>query len=69
MHYTPNMGILPLREAVAEHIKRQTGVSYDPKTYAVTVNVEDDGKGQLVASTEARVRSCSTTPTPPLPQP
>ena len=28
------------------------GVSYDPKTYAVTVNVEDDGKGQLVASTE-----------------
>ena len=32
VHYTPNMGILPLREAVAEHIKRQTGVSYDPKT-------------------------------------
>ena len=23
VHYTPNMGILPLREAVAEHIKRQ----------------------------------------------
>jgi len=31
VHYTPNMGILPLREAVAEHIKRQTGVSYDTK--------------------------------------
>ena len=30
--YTPNMGILPLREAVAAHLKRQTGVSYDPRT-------------------------------------
>ena len=29
-----------------------TGVSYDPKTYTVTVNVEDNGEGQLVASTE-----------------
>ena len=28
------------------------GVSYDPKTYTVTVNVEDNGEGQLVASTE-----------------
>lgn len=28
------------------------GVSYDPKTYKVTVNVEDHGEGQLVASTE-----------------
>lgn len=28
------------------------GVSYDPKTYTVTVNVEDHGEGQLVASTE-----------------
>lgn len=32
VHYTPNMGILPLREAIAEHLKQQTGVSYDPKT-------------------------------------
>ena len=28
------------------------GVSYDPKAYTVTVNVKDDGKGQLVASSE-----------------
>ena len=28
------------------------GVSYDPKTYTVTVNVKDDGEGHLVASTE-----------------
>ena len=28
------------------------GVSYDANAYTVTVNVEDDGKGQLVASTE-----------------
>lgn len=28
------------------------GVSYDPKTYTVTVNVKDNGDGQLVASTE-----------------
>lgn len=32
VHYTPNMGILPLREAVAEHLKKQTGNTYDPKT-------------------------------------
>lgn len=29
-----------------------TGVTYDPETYTVTVNVEDKGEGQLVASTE-----------------
>lgn len=28
------------------------GVSYDPNTYTVTVNVKDNGEGQLVASTE-----------------
>lgn len=28
------------------------GVSYDTKAYTVTVNVEDNGKGKLVASTE-----------------
>lgn len=28
------------------------GVSYDAKAYTVTVNVEDNGEGQLVASTE-----------------
>lgn len=28
------------------------GVTYDTETYTVTVNVEDNGKGQLVASTE-----------------
>lgn len=37
---------------VREVLGDVAGVSYDPKTYAVTVNVEDDGKGQLVASTE-----------------
>ena len=29
-----------------------TGVTYDPETYTVTVNVEDKGEGKLVASTE-----------------
>jgi len=31
-HYTPNMGILPLRERVAERVRREHGLSYDPES-------------------------------------
>jgi aminotransferase len=30
--YTPNLGLLKLREAIAEHLKKHFSVSYDPKT-------------------------------------
>ena len=33
-------------------VGRVGGVSYDAKAYTVTVNVKDNGEGQLVASTE-----------------
>lgn len=48
-HYTePGKHVYTIREAQGD----VAGVSYDPKTYTVTVNVEDHGEGQLVASTE-----------------
>ena len=31
VHYTHNLGILPLREAIAADIKARLGISYDPK--------------------------------------
>lgn len=48
-HYTePGTHFYTVREVRGD----VAGVSYDPKTYTVTVNVKDNGEGQLVASTE-----------------
>ncbi len=48
-HYTePGKHVYTVREAQGD----AAGVSYDEKTYTVTVNVEDNGEGQLVARTE-----------------
>ena len=48
-HYTePGKHVYTIREAQGD----VAGVSYDAKAYTVTVNVEDNGKGQLGASTE-----------------
>lgn len=38
--YTPAVGILPLREAIAAHIEGQTKVHYDPKQIAVTTGAK-----------------------------
>jgi aminotransferase len=38
--YTPNLGLLPLRAAIADHVETETGVRYDPETeILVTVGV------------------------------
>lgn len=48
-NYTkPGTHVYTIREAQGN----AAGVSYDPNTYTVTVNVEDHGEGKLVASTE-----------------
>lgn len=48
-NYTkPGTHVYTIREAKGN----AAGVSYDPEAYTVTVNVEDKGDGQLVASTE-----------------
>lgn len=48
-HYTePGTHVYTVHEVQGD----AAGVSYDANTYTVTVNVKDDGKGQLVASTE-----------------
>ena len=48
-HYAePGTHVYTVREVQGN----AAGVTYDPKTYTVTVNVKDDGKGQLGASTE-----------------
>lgn len=48
-NYTmPGTHVYTIREARGN----AAGVSYDPNTYTVTVNVKDNGEGQLVASTE-----------------
>lgn len=48
-NYTkPGTHVYTIREAKGN----ATGVTYDTEVYTVTVNVEDNGKGQLVASTE-----------------
>lgn len=48
-HYTePGTHVYTIREARGD----VAGVSYDAKVYTVTVNVKDNGEGQLVASTE-----------------
>jgi aminotransferase len=40
--YTPNLGLLPLRAAIAEHVFDETGVRYDPETEVlVTVGVSE----------------------------
>ena len=44
----PGTHVYTIREAQGN----AAGVSYDPNTYTVTVNVKDNGEGQLVASTE-----------------
>lgn len=31
-HYTPNAGILPLREAIERHVRKTHGMDYDPNT-------------------------------------
>ncbi|MFD1485671.1 pyridoxal phosphate-dependent aminotransferase [Lacticaseibacillus baoqingensis] len=38
--YTPAVGILPLREAIADHIEAQTKVRYDPKQIVVTTGAK-----------------------------
>lgn len=41
-HYTSNHGLLPLRQAVAEHLKRLYGVEYAPQTQiAMTAGVSE----------------------------
>lgn len=48
-HYTePGTHVYTVREVQGD----VAGVSYDANTYTVTVNVKDNGEGQLVASTE-----------------
>lgn len=48
-NYTkPGTHVYTIREAQGN----AAGVSYDPNTYTVTVNVKDNGEGKLVASTE-----------------
>lgn len=48
-NYTmPGTHVYTIREAQGN----AAGVSYDSNTYTVTVNVKDNGEGQLVASTE-----------------
>lgn len=48
-NYTkPGTHVYTIREAKGN----AAGVSYDPNTYTVTVNVEDRGEGKLVASTK-----------------
>ena len=48
-NYTkPGTHVYTIREAKGN----AAGVTYDTEVYTVTVNVEDNGKGQLVASTE-----------------
>lgn len=48
-NYTkPGKHVYTVREVQGD----AAGVSYDAKAYTVTVNVEDNGEGQLVASTE-----------------
>lgn len=48
-NYTmPGTHVYTIREAQGN----AAGVSYDPNTYTVTVNVKDNGEGQLGASTE-----------------
>lgn len=44
----PGKHVYTVREATGD----AAGVSYDAKAYTVTVNVEDNGEGKLVASTE-----------------
>ena len=40
--YTPNLGILPLRAAIADHVETETGVRYDPeREVLVTVGVSE----------------------------
>jgi len=40
--YTPNLGLLPLRAAIADHVHDETGVRYDPETEVlVTVGVSE----------------------------
>jgi len=34
-HYTPNAGILPLREAICESVKASHGIGYDPERHAI----------------------------------
>ncbi|WP_461214282.1 pyridoxal phosphate-dependent aminotransferase [Lacticaseibacillus sp. GG6-2] len=38
--YTPATGILPLREAISEHVEAQTKVHYDPKQIVVTTGAK-----------------------------
>lgn len=48
-HYTePGTHVYTVREVRGDAV----GVSYDTNTYTVTVNVKDNGEGQLVATTE-----------------
>ncbi len=35
-HYTPPAGIMPLREAIAKKLKRENGITYEPKEVVVT---------------------------------
>jgi aminotransferase len=40
--YTPNLGLLPLRAALSEHVETETGVRYDPEgEILVTVGVSE----------------------------
>jgi aminotransferase len=52
-HYTPNLGIRELREALAEHIERLYGVRYDPQTeLLITVGVSEALYLALVATVD-----------------
>ncbi len=37
-HYAPNRGILPLRQAIAEKLKKDNGLTYDPDTEIMVMN-------------------------------
>ncbi len=41
-HYTSNAGLIELRQAITEHLKKTYGVEYDPKTEAIiTIGVSE----------------------------
>ena len=47
--YTSNSGLIELREAVAEHLKRLYAVSYDPEELLITVGVSEGMQSAMIA--------------------
>jgi len=43
VHYSPNLGILPLRKAIAQRTKIDTGVEVDPETQVIVMSGANEG--------------------------